>query len=92
MEDSKKDKGVMRDFNSTFLNLILKEDGTDTPSKFRPISLCNVIYKIINKVVENRLKPLLMDLVSQEQSGFVEGRQMLDGVILVHEVMHSLKV
>ena len=42
--------------------------------------------------MSNRLKPIILYIVSLEQSGFVEGRQIMDGVILVHEVIHSLKV
>jgi hypothetical protein len=44
-----------------------------------------VVYKIISKVIENRLKPLLPTLVSQEQAGFVEGRQIMDNIIHAHE-------
>jgi len=54
------------------------------------MALCNVIYKIISKVVANRLKPLLPSLVSEEQSGYVEGRQILDNIIQAHEVVHTL--
>ena len=54
-------------------------------------ALCSVIYKIISKVIANPLKPLLPKLIFPKQSGFVEGRKILDGVILVHEVIHSLK-
>ena len=57
-------KGVLKSFNGTFLPLIPKEVGVDTPDKFRPIALCNVIYKIISKVISNRLKPLLPMLIS----------------------------
>jgi hypothetical protein len=59
--------------------------------KFHPISLCNVIYKIITKVIANRLKPILHSIISPEQGGFVEGRQILDGIIVAHETIHSLK-
>jgi len=61
------------------------------PERYRPIALCNVVYKIISKVVANRLKPLLSSLVSGEQTGYVEGRQILDNIIQAHEVVHSLK-
>ena len=91
VEEFRTKKGVLKAFNATFLTLIPKEVGADTLDKFRPIPLCNVIYKIISKVIANRLKPLLPMLISPEQSGFVEGRKILDGVILVHEVLHSLK-
>ena len=73
VEDSMRDKGVLRAFNSTFLNIIPEEDGDDSPGKFRHIALCNVIYKIITKVLATRLKPILPYLVAQEQSGYVEG-------------------
>eukprot|EP00253_Pinus_taeda_P023614 PITA_23614 len=62
-----------------------------TPDKFRPIALCNVVYKIISKVVANKLKALLPALVSDEQTGFVEGRQILNNIIQAHEVVDSLK-
>ena len=88
--ESRDKKGVLKAFNATFLTLIPKEAKAESPDKFFPISLCNVIYKIISKVIANRLKPLLPNLICPEQSGFTEGRQILDGVILVHEVIHSL--
>ena len=61
------------------------------PGKFHPISLCNVILKITTKVMANRLNPLLPGLISPEEMRFVEGRQILDGIILTHEMIHSLK-
>ena len=60
--------------NATHLALIPKEISASQPGKFQPISLCIVIYKIISKVMANRLKPLLPLLISLEQSGYVEGR------------------
>ena len=84
-------RSVLRALNSNFLALIPKESGTEDPGKLRPIALCNVIYKIITKVIANRLKPILPLIISLEQVGFMEGRQILDGIILVHEIIHSLK-
>ena len=91
MEDSRKSKSILRALNSTFLTLIPKESRIEDPGKLRPIALCNFIYKIISTVIANRLKPLLPFIISPEQEGFVEGRQILDGIILVHETIHSLK-
>jgi len=82
---------LLPSLNSTFIALVPKEESTSTPDKFRPIALFNVIYKVISKVIANRLKPLLPLLISPEQSGYLEGRQILDGIILKHEIIHSLK-
>jgi hypothetical protein len=68
------------------------KEPTDFADKFPPISLCNAIYKIISKLVATRLKPILPLIISQEQGGFVEGRKILDGIIVAHEVIHSLKI
>ena len=51
VEESRCKRGVLKAFNATFLSLIPKGEGVDTPSKFKHIALCNVIYKIITKVV-----------------------------------------
>ena len=90
VEDSRITKILLPVFNATFINLIPKCEGANSPDKFRPISLCNGIYKIITKVIENHLKPLLPRLISPEKSGFVEDLQRMDGIILVHELLHSI--
>jgi len=51
-----------------------------------------VIYKIISKIIASYLKGLLPLLISPEKTGYVEGCQILDGIILAHEVLHSLKI
>jgi ribonuclease HI/exonuclease III len=75
--------------NSTFLALIPKETNPASFDRFRPISLCNASYKIIAKLLANRIKPLLGKLISESQGGFVKGRHILDNVIQVQEAMHS---
>ena len=82
---------MLKAFKSMFLTLISNENGAYFAGKFRPIALCNVISKMRTKAIANRLKPLLPTLVSKEQSGYVEGMQILDGFILSHEIIHSLK-
>eukprot|EP00253_Pinus_taeda_P018974 PITA_18974 len=57
--------------NSAFLALIPKEKGANTFSRFRPISLCNIGYKLITKVIANRLKPILPSIIPKNQGGFI---------------------
>ena len=91
VEESRTLRWLYPGLNSTFIALIPKGEYSITPDKYRPIALCNLIYKIISKVIAMRLKPLLPLIISPEQSGYVEGRQITDGIILTHEIIHSLK-
>ncbi|GAU18647.1 hypothetical protein TSUD_124800 [Trifolium subterraneum] len=77
--------------NETNICLIPKCDNPISMKDLRPISLCNVLYKMISKVLANRLKLCLDKCVSQEQSAFVEGRSILDNALISIEVLHSLK-
>jgi len=90
VEDSKMNRTILKVLNTSFISLIPKQDIAKTPDKFRPIAFCNVVYKIISKVVSNRLKPILPTLVFGEQSSYVEGRQIFNNIIQAHEVVHSL--
>jgi hypothetical protein len=81
---------MLRALNSTFLALIPKRDGADRLSQFRPIALCNVIYKIISKVIVERLKKWLKCLISEVQGGFVVEQNFLDGVVIATEIIHSM--
>lgn len=67
--------------NSTYLALIPKDTNPESFARFRPISLCNTSYKILAKLLANRIKPLLNRLISSPQGGFVEDRHILDNVI-----------
>nr|XP_027124324.1 uncharacterized protein LOC113741027 [Coffea arabica] len=56
-----------------------------------PISLCSMLYKIISKILANRLKPVLDKCISKNQSAFIPDRQILDNVIIAQEYMQYLK-
>lgn len=91
VEESRVKKSIFSSLNATFLVLIPKSDSADTPDKFRSIALCKVIYKIISKVLANCIKPFLPLLISTNQTGYVEGRKIMDSIILSLEIIHSLK-
>eukprot|EP00253_Pinus_taeda_P009224 PITA_09224 len=89
-EDSTGSKTILKALNTSFISLIPKQDSAQIADKYRPIDLCNVVYKIISKGVADRLKPLLPSLVAEEQSCYVEGRQILNNIMKAHEVVHML--
>ncbi|KAM6557117.1 hypothetical protein CsatB_004136 [Cannabis sativa] len=79
------------DLNRTNIVLIPKKKHVTTMSELRPISLCNVAYKVVSKVLANRLKPLLPCVISENQSAFIAGRLISDNIMIAFEVMHYLK-
>jgi hypothetical protein len=77
--------------NATFIALIPKVQQPESVTEFRPISLCNVIYKLISKVLANRLKVVLPDIISCTQSAFIPGRLIYDNIIAAFETMHTMQ-
>eukprot|EP00253_Pinus_taeda_P036633 PITA_36633 len=74
--------------NPTFLALIPKDKGATDFRRFRPISLCNTSYKLIAKIIANRIKKILPTIIPENQGGFIKGRKILDNIVLVQEAIH----
>ena len=91
MQESQRDGKVLGTLKSTLLALISEKKNPSSFEEFRPISCCNVVYKIIAKVIDQRLKPILSEIITKEQFGFWFNRQIHDAVSLAQEEMHTIK-
>ena len=77
--------------NQTNICLIPKTDRPCEMTEFQPISLCNVSYKIVSKILSNRLKRHLPSLISETHSAFVAKRLITDNILIAQEVFHALQ-
>ncbi|XP_019166906.1 PREDICTED: uncharacterized protein LOC109162678 [Ipomoea nil] len=77
--------------NDANIVLIPKKCVPEHVSDLRLIGLCNVIYKIMTKMLANRMKPLLEDIISDSQSAFLPGRLISDNILIASEVGHYLR-
>ncbi|RVW20626.1 Transposon TX1 uncharacterized 149 kDa protein [Vitis vinifera] len=81
----------VKSINASFMVLIPKKGGAEDLKDFRSISLVGSLYKLLAKVLANRLKKVMGKLVSKSQSAFVEGRQILDALLIANEAIHSMQ-
>ena len=82
---------VHESLNYTFISLIPKIKNPKRVADFRPISLCNVIYKLIAMVLVIRMKSILPHVVHDSQNAFLFGRLITDNVLVAFETLHYLK-
>ena len=82
---------LVKDINQTFVSLIPKVDSPDTLRQFRPISLCNVAYKMVTKIIASRFRLLMPQVIAPTQCAFIKGRQGANNVIIAQEVVHRMR-
>ncbi|KAE9616153.1 putative RNA-directed DNA polymerase [Lupinus albus] len=83
---------ITKGVNSSFFCLILKKSSPQHMGDYRPISLIGCIYTILAKLLANRLRKVLDKVISHNQFAFLKGRHILDGVIILNEIIHDAKI
>jgi len=82
---------LAKGISSTFIALIPKVEIPQRLNDFRPISLVGSMYKILVKVPANRLCSIIGSVISETQSAFVKGRQIIDGILVANEVVDDAR-
>ena len=77
--------------NDTSIVLIPKKPKPESISDMRPIALCNVLYKIVAKMLSNKMKAILGSVVFESQSAFMSGRAITDNILISSDIMHFFK-
>lgn len=80
-----------KNFPDANIILISKKKCPETMVDLGPSSLCNVLYKVISKVLANRLKEVIDKVISNTQSAFIPGRLITDNIMISYEIMYYMK-
>uniref|UniRef100_A0A803N4X4 Reverse transcriptase domain-containing protein n=1 Tax=Chenopodium quinoa TaxID=63459 RepID=A0A803N4X4_CHEQI len=80
---------LLKQVNNSLLTMVPKVDDAIYVSQYRPIACCNVLYKLISKLLCSRLKVVLPGLISETQGAFVEGRSILDNIFVCHDMLKN---
>ncbi|PWA82932.1 reverse transcriptase domain, Reverse transcriptase zinc-binding domain protein [Artemisia annua] len=80
---------MLGEVNATLVTLVPKTNTPNKVSDFRPIACCNIIYKIISKIITTRIKEALCKVVNPVQSAFIPGRQITDNILLTQELLRG---
>ena len=80
---------ILKQINHAVLALIPKWKDADKVEDFRPIACCNVVYKVISKIIASRLAPALSSIVDPSQSAFIQHRSMMDNIFLLQELLRN---
>lgn len=78
-------------WNETIVTLIPKVKDPLTLKDFRPISLCNVCYKIVSRTITNRFRPIISRIIEDSQSAFIPGHLLSDNIIVGFEILHWMR-
>lgn len=85
-------KAIPEGWNNMVIVLIPKVESPGRITQYMPISLCNVLYKVISKMIAFRLKLCLDEIIVPVQSAFVPSRFIMDNILLAYECIHKIKI
>lgn len=82
---------ILKQINSTNLCLIPKIENPSSPSDFRPIACCNIVYKAITRIMAARLQNILDSIISQNQTAFIPGRLIMSNILICQDLVRGYK-
>ncbi|KAL8474066.1 hypothetical protein ACS0TY_030786 [Phlomoides rotata] len=82
---------IVRGLNSSFIVLIPKKDSPQRLEDYRPISLISGVYKSIAKILSRRISRVMDDIIADNQSAFLRGRNIIDGILILNEAHDEAK-